>query len=198
MMGTVLKKQLSGSRIRFLFGLVIFLLYGCMNTETSKEKERGTYLECFKFDNQEVDSIVHLMVNYSKENKDYLNEQMVLELVNDIDSIRLDFSFQNYEDLINKYIFFWNKRIVGYAVVDNTNIVILSNVNILSDFSHCFSIYMHPTGKNKFFRTIYFPSNQYYDDTQKGWNHGSIIYDPVIYSFGLKNGRVSSCKVFRE
>lgn len=184
MMEMGLRKLSNGSSICFLLSLLLLLCVACKHHAKVEFHNEGMTLERFEIDNSELDSMVNYMVQYSKINETYIKDKViVLELVNDIDSVQMVFSFQNRDNLVNKYIYYFNKRIVGYITCNNTDIIVLTNINSFVDFVDCFSKYIHPINVTKYFDYMYFPSKLYYNEELDGWNDGSLVYDPVFYSF---------------
>lgn len=173
-----LKKLEKGKIIFLVFFIWWFLLYSC----SSSVNKTGFQLEEFAIDDDRLNSIVdsvldmHLAAMQSK-------EEVILTLnLSQQDSVLLFmFSLRNHHDLLYNYIFRENLRIIGYKNNGTTDILLLSDIDEISEFGEIFGKFIHPTGKTKTFSYIKFPNNLY----NNGWPEFSLIYDPsyVLYRY---------------
>ena len=171
--------------------LLLLCLYGC-NAE--KRDNNGFTLEEFVFDNHQLDSIVNsVVVLYSNSlSKNNLNDDngkiIILELSRYSNDLLFNFVCLKKYDAIYKYIFRDNKRIVGYNKTAMTEIVLVSDIDDLTDFGNCFSNIMHPTGKIKNFQFLSFPKDLYSNGSQ-GWADFDLVFDPrfIVYRYDGKS-----------
>ena len=182
------KKYVNGKTIKFLlFILVVGLLYGC----NSSNKEDGFFLEEFTIDNNEMKSIVdsmvemHLPVLQSEEMKQILS----LNLSQKDSALLLIFSLRNEEELIYKYIYRENKRIVGYTNSGEINVVLLSDIDDLSEFGGVYGRFIHPLGKSKLFNYMKYPHNLYIGEGENVWPTFELFYDPTYIIYPYVNGK---------
>lgn len=190
MMVMVLKKHLN-LRDNYILILLLLCLYGC-NTE--KSDNSGFILEEFVFDNHQLDSIVNsVAVVYSNSlSKNNLGDDngkvLILELSGHPNSLLFSFVCLKKSEAIYKYIFRENKRIVGYNKTSLTEVVLLSDIDDLTDLGECFSDIMHPTGNNKKFQFLKFP-NDLYSNGSQGWAIFDLVFDPrfIVYRYDGKS-----------
>lgn len=141
----------------FILILLLLCLYGC-NAE--KNDNSGFILEEFVFDNHQLDSIVNSVAvlylnSLSKNNlSDDNGKVLILELSGCPNNLLFSFVCLEKYDAIYKYIFRENKRIVGYNKTTLTEVVLLSDIDDLTDLGEYFSDIMHPTGNIKEFQYL--------------------------------------------
>lgn len=176
---------------KFIIILMLLCLYSC-NAE--KSDNNGFILEEFVIDNHQLDSIVNSVVElYSNSlSKDNLNDDngkvLFLELSGCPNNLLFSFVCLNKYDAIYKYIFRDNKRIVGYNITALTEVVLLSDIDDLTDLEECFSEIMHPTGNIKGFQFLKFPKDLYSNGNQ-GWANFDLVFDPrfIVYRYDGKS-----------
>jgi hypothetical protein len=63
--------------------------------------------------------------------------------------------------------------------------ILLSDIDELSDLGQLFGHFIHPTGVLKSFSYMKYPSNLYIGDDQNSWPYFYLIYDPtyIVYPF---------------
>lgn len=126
----------------------------------------GFVLQDFDVSNSKLDSIINRLSNeYEKNTQDDDRKMIVLDF-RFIDSIpQFWFSFHEKDELRDFFIFYQNRRIIGYLSKNNIDIILTSDVNSKSKFEEIFSGFIKPTKKKKVFEFLYFPDNQYVNDS---------------------------------
>lgn len=131
---------------------------------------------------------MHLQSLQSETRKKVLS----LNLAKKDSSLLFMFSLRSEDDLINKYIYRDNKRIVGYIISGNYEIILLSDIDDLSEFGRLYGEFIHPTGFLKEFCYMYFPESLYVGDGQNTWPQYELIYDPTYIIYQYVNNRYLS------
>ena len=175
----------------FILILLLLCLYGC-NAE--KNDNSGFILEEFVFDNHQLDSIVNSVAvlylnSLSKNNlSDDNGKVLILELSGRPNNLLFSFVCLEKYDAIYKYIFRENKRIVGYNKTALTEVVLLSDIDDLTDLGEYFSDIMHPTGNIKEFQYLKFPKDLY-SKGSRGWANFDLVFDPrfIVYRYDGKS-----------
>ena len=159
--------------ILLLLSIILFVLNSC------KKKSNGYNLQKFEISNHKLDSIVNkFTAEYEKNCSPKERKIIVLDLIYKDSIPQFWFTFLKKEELINSYIYYYNKRIVGYITRNNSDLILLSNINYKIEFENIFSGFIYPTKKNKIFDYINFPNNQYKNDsTEIGINDKVIIHN---------------------
>lgn len=185
----VLKKYIN-IKDNFIIILLLLCLCGC-NEE--KSYNNGFILEEFVFDTHQLDSIVNSVAelysnSLSKSNlSDDNGKVLILELSGCPNNLLFNFVCLKKYAAIYKYIFWHNKRIVGYNKTVLTEVILVSDINDLADFKNCFSNIMHPTGNIKNFHFLSFPKDLYSKGSQ-GWADFDLVFDPrfIVYQYDGK------------
>ena len=146
------------------------------------DKHSGFVLIEFAIDDDRLQAIVdsviemHLPILHSDEEKSVMS----LNLTKKDTALLFIFSLRKEEELMNRYIFRENKRILGYTNSSAKEVILLSDIDHLSDLGREFGRFIHPTRNTKSFDYMRFPENLY-----DGWPNFELIYDPtyIIYTF---------------
>lgn len=171
--------------------LVAFMgLAGCRSFIffNSCSDRKGLFLEEFAVKDIKLDSIVNLMIHQ----ENLPNYVWVLEL-NKKDSIySFAFSRQEQESVGYKYVYYRNKRIIGFINKDDYDIIVLSDINHKKDFLKSFYTFIEPACQTKRFSYLYFPDNQYCDESMQEYNGiriptSGLSYEPTYTEFLYKN-----------
>ena len=173
-----LKKYGNGSLLISIFCILGFL-YSC----SSSVSDNCYQLEEFAIDDNRLNSVMDSVLNKHLSAFKSTEEKLILTLnLSRKDTIlQFQFSLRNPNDLIYRYIYRENKRIIGYTICDDTYIILLSDINNIAEFGEFFEHFIHPTGKTKKFSYMMFPKDLY----KSGWPNYHIIYDPsyIIYKY---------------
>lgn len=184
------KKYFNIKTINFLLFITIISIIGLFFGCNSSNKEDGFFLEEFTIDNNEMRSIVdsmvemHLPVLQSGEKKQILS----LNLSQKDSALFFIFSIRNEKELIYKYIYRENKRIVGYTNSGDINVILLSDIDDLSNFGSIFERFIHPLGNSKLFNYMKYPHNLYIGEGENTWPTYELFYDPTYIIYSYVNG----------
>ncbi len=161
---------------------IVFLLSCIIFNNCSDRK--GLFLEEFAVKDIELDSIVNLMIH-----QEILpNYVWVLEL-NKKDSVySFAFSRQEQESVGYKYVYYRNKRIIGFINKNDYDIIVLSDINHKKDFLKSFYHFIEPVCQTKRFPYLFFPDNQYCDENMQEYNGiriptSGLLYEPTYTEF---------------
>lgn len=118
--------------------------------------------------------------------------------INAFDSIStFDFANVDKETLMENHVVGMGKRIIGYAAINNENLLLLSNEHVDRRFIHKFGNLFHPSGRITEFDGLNnscHSFSKYYDNKNMEWQTPVLIYDPVYYSCSY-DGKVFSLPV---
>lgn len=171
--------------ILLLFISIIGLLYSC----DSSNKEEGFVLEEFVIDDSDMksiaDSVVEMHLSILQSNKQILS----LNLSQKDSALFFIFSLRNEKDLVYNYIYRENKRIVGYTNIGDVKLILLSDINNLSELGSQFGKFIHPTGNSEVFRSLNYPQNLYIGEGENAWPTFELIYDPTYIVYPYVNNR---------
>lgn len=151
------------------------------------EKHNGFRLNEFAIDNVRLRAIVDSVVEMNLPILQSEKEKKVISLnFSKKDSILFfAFSLRNEDELMSKYIYRENKRIVGYANSGNIEVILLSDIDDLSEFGKQYERFIHPTKNSKAFNYMKFPENLYIRDDSNTWPDFELLYDPtyIVYPY---------------
>ncbi len=186
MIKMVSKKYVRGKlSILLLFISIIGLLYSC----NSSNKEEGFVLEEFVIDDSDMksiaDSVVEMHLSILQSNKQILS----LNLSQKDSALFFIFSVRNEKDLVYNYIYRENKRIVGYTNIGDVKLILLSDINNLSELGSQFGKFIHPTGNSEVFKFLNYPQNLYIGEGENAWPTFELIYDPTYIVYPYVNNR---------
>ena len=173
------------NRINFLLfiSILVLLLMSC------KRVSCGFNLQKFEISNHKLDSIIGKLTAEYEKNCSIEKRKIVVLDLRFIDSIpQFWFSFHEKDELRDYFIFYQNRRIIGYLSKNNTELILLSDINSKNEFEKLFSNFIYPTKKKKIFEYIFFPNNQYKNDSTElkikdvimkeySWPEGTNMHD---------------------
>lgn len=139
-------------------------------------------MEEFSIRNKSLDSIVRNTL--TQLNIDTCQEVVVLDLmwVNNEKVYLL--SVQKKSDLMDSYVSWYNRRIVGYTAIGNYLTIILSNVDNHGDFLDIFASDLDLGEKIREFTFMHVPENRYRWITVEGhqlpWQDKAYLYEPTF------------------
>jgi hypothetical protein len=139
-------------------------------------------MEEFSIRNKSLDSIVRNTL--TQLNIDTCQEVVVLDLmwVNNEKVYLL--SVQKKSDLMDSYVSWYNRRIVGYTAIGNYLTIILSNVDNHGDFLDIFASDLDLGEKIREFKFMHVPENRYRWTTVEGhqlpWQDKAYLYEPTF------------------
>ena len=150
----------------------------------------GRSLECFEVTNRQLKAIVNTMMQqvFTENTKDKV---AVLDIVQEDSTTKFVFSFQNKHRLRDKYIGYKGKRIVGYISQNHRDLIVLTNIHLITELQETLEPLMKPTDKIKNFDFLYTDNQLYYDAETKGWRSFETIYEPILVEYQLKKGHFS-------
>ena len=183
---TMTKTVLKSYAIVLLLLVIASMCYCCKPSNNN-----GFELEEFIIDNLELQSVADSVVKMYSPVLQSTEKKRILSLnLSQKDSVLLFiFSIQNEHELINRYIYRENKRIVGYTTSGNTNIILLSDIDNLPELGKLFGTFIHPVGQSKVFSYMKYPSNLYIGDGVNAWPDFDLVYDPTYIVYPFKNNR---------
>lgn len=171
--------------------VLLFMICSCgQNNEDHRYK-----FDEFVIDDTTFSAICDSFMLMSMKVREAEKEKIAFVEINEYDSVStLDFANVDKETLIENRVCCMGKRIIGYVVVNNEKLLLLSNEHVDRKFIHKFGDLFHPSGRMEGFDALYNSSHsfsKYYDDKEKEWQIPVLIYDPVYYSCSY-DGKVFS------
>jgi len=168
---------MQANKLLIIITIILFVSTGCSKSSS------GFILQNFEVSNPKLETIINIISNDLKKNEyiiviDFLVKDSVPEFW---------FSFHKKDELRDYYIFFLNRRIIGYLTKNNSEIILLSRINYKDDFEGLFCKFIYPTEKKKKFDYIYFPDNQYKMYEEKITDDRSVVkvsrWPPEFYEY---------------
>ena len=172
-------------KVKVLFSLLLFTSVFC--NCNIHDKQNGFRLNEFVIDDVRlkciVDSMVEMHLSALKSNE----EKKIISLnFSQKDSVKLfAFSLREENELIERYIYRENKRIVGFTYSGKVEVILLSDIDDLSELGREFGKFIHPTGDSRACKYMRFPENLYVGDRQCKWPDFELVYDPtyIVYPY---------------
>ena len=156
---------------------------------------KGFALDEFAIDNYRLDSIILSIFDNSTGSfpgiECHAEKVLSLNFQSKDSAILFVFSFSPKNELVNS-IYRNNYRIVGYAEYDKHDVILLSDINHISDFGTLFAEFIHPTGNKKTFDYMVYPNNIYSGGRNGAWPSYEMIYDPIFLVYKCKGGKFLS------
>lgn len=139
-------------------------------------------LEEFSLRNKSLDSIAQNV--FTQLNIDTCQEVVVLDLMwLNHEKVYL-LSFQKKKDLMDNYVNWYNRRIVGYTVIGDYTTIILSNVNNHGDFLDIFASDLDLGENTREFTFMHVSKNRYrwisVEGQQLQWQNKAYLYEPTF------------------
>lgn len=191
MIKMVLKKFEKGS-INMIFIFLIAVFAGCGNKQAV---HKGFVLEEFVIDNVGLDSIVQSVLENDQKTFPCIESDtqkvLALNLQSNDSAILFTFSFFPQKELVYS-IYRNNYRIVGYAEYNKHDVILLSDINHISDFGTLFAEFIHPTGNKKKFDYMIFPDNFYSGKENGTWPNYEMIYDSIFLVYKYQDRKFFS------
>ena len=168
----------------------LFILVICLSLMAACSSHNGRSLECFEVTNRQPKAIVNTMMQqFFTENTE--DKVAVLDIVQEDSTTKFVFSFQKKHRLREKYIAYKGRRIVGYISQNNRDLIVLTNIHIITKLQESLEPLMKPTDKIKNFDFLNTDNQLYYDAETKGWRSFETIYEPILVEYQLKDGHFS-------
>lgn len=175
---------------KFFMTSILLVCVGLFYCGCNTNKHCGFTLSEFHVDDGMLKNIVDSMVLMHQQSLQSETKKVLsLNLTRKDSSLVFIFSLMGKDDLVNKYIYRDNKRIVGYTNSGNTEVILLSDIDDLSEFGRLYAKFIHPTGILKEFSYIYFPEGLYVGNGQNTWPQFELIYDPTYIIYQYVNNR---------
>ena len=187
-------KQNLGKRSNLL---ILFLVILC-SCEGNKPPFTTVQLNEFVI-SKELDNTLDLVISHLK---DGYTSEIVLELMKSDTLLSIDISLQEKE-YISKYVYFNNRRVVGFSKKGKDTIIILSNINNLYDMGDSFCDYLQPIERKGIIHYLQIPLSLYeipnnntklLDDSSRNsfnWADIPYMYEPPVFSFHIKNNKIT-------
>lgn len=176
------------SKVKYVLFLITItcLFYNCTLPNSD-----GFELEEFTIDNFELQSVVDSVVEMYSSALQPTENRLILSLnLSHKDSVLFFiFTMRNEYELINRYIYWENKRIVGYTNIKNTYLILLSDIDNLPELGKQYGRFIHPTGGSKVFSYIKFPKKLYANKGACSWPDFEMVYDPTYIVYPYVNNR---------
>lgn len=171
----------------------VFILFGCMENNSF---HTGEQLDEYNI-SEELDSMVDYVISNLEEKHTC---DLVMELMKSDTLLSIDITLQN-RSLINKYIYYYNRRVVGFVKKEEDSIIILSNINSMHDLGNTFGRYLHPTRRKGKFRHLQIPLSLYDAqntggildeefDNDGNWGDIPYMYEPSVFSFVIRGDSI--------
>lgn len=162
-----------------LFFMFLCFIFSCKHSITNP----GIIpLEEFTLKNKSLDSIARNVL--TQLNVDTCQEVVVLDLMWVNHERTYLFSFQRKSDLMEKYISWNNRRIVGYTTIGEYLTIILSNVDNHRSFLDIFASDLDIGENTKEFVFIHVLKNKYRWISVEGqrlpWQNKAYLYEPIF------------------
>ena len=164
---------------KMLFFMFLCLMVSCKHGITGSN---NIPLEEFSLRNKSLDSIARNV--FAQLNIDTCQEVVVLDLIWVNHERTYLFSFQRKSDLMEKYVSWHNRRIVGYTTIGEYLTIILSNVDYHGDFLDIFASDLDLGKNTKEFTFMNVPRNRYrwisVEGQQLPWQDKASMYEPTF------------------
>lgn len=168
----------------------LFILVICLTLMAACSSHNGRSLECFEVTNRQLNAIINTMTQqFFTENTE--DKVAVLDIVQEDSISKFVFSFQNKHRLRDKYIAYKGRRIVGYISQNHRDLIVLTNIHIITELQETLEPLMKPSDKIKNFDFLSTDNQLYYDAETKGWKSFETIYEPILVEYQLKEGHFS-------
>jgi hypothetical protein len=168
----------------------LFILAICLTLMAACSSHNGRRLECFEVTNRQLKAIVNTMEQqFFMGNTE--DKVAVLDIVQEDSITKFVFSFQNKHRLRDKYIGYKGRRIVGYISQNHRDLIVLTNIKIITELQETLEPLMKPTDKIKNFDFLNTDNQLYYDTETKGWRNLETIYEPILVEYQLKEEHFS-------
>lgn len=156
---------------------------------SSCSPNKSYFLDYFEVTSIQLDSCLNLALKkyFVKDTEEKI---LVVDLVHSHSDIKIVFSSQDRCRLRNKYIEYTNKRIIGYTIKHNREIILLTNIDSIDRLKDISENMIRPTGSIKNFSFLSRPKEIYYDNETSGWKNFESIYEPLLIEFKLKDGKI--------
>lgn len=167
--------------------VLLFLLFSCCN-KNSKDFE----LTRFTIVNEDLDSLLlktctiienKIMVcnftdhEYLTYKKDTIKTIDYYKFMPNISDTVVAIGFIDKNDLLMKYIYDSNRKIIGYTTKNERDIVLLTDIEFSPKFHEYFGHWMRPEKSTKKFDYLYFPADLY---KKRKWEESYSIYEPMM------------------
>ncbi len=168
----------------------LFILVICLTLMAACSSHNGRKLECFEVTNRQLKAIVNTMEQqFFMGNTE--DKVAVLDIVQGDSITKFVFSFQNKHRLRDKYIGYKGRRIVGYISQNHRDLIVITNIHIITELQETLEPLMKPSDKIKNFDFLSTDNQLYYDAETKGWKSFETIYEPILVEYQLKDGHFS-------
>ncbi len=187
-------KQYLGRKGKLLI-LIVFVLCSCGERKTSF----GTMQLNEFVTSKDLDSTIDYVVSHLREG---YTSDLVLELMKSDTLLSIEISLQERK-YISKYIYYNNRRVVGFTRRDNDTIIILSNIDNLYDLGASFCNYLQPIECKGDVHYLQIPLSQYeirnrnkkdsadIFTNRNNWADIPYMYEPSVFTFLIKNNRIT-------
>ena len=185
------KQHLGKSNLLILFVVILCSCKG--NSPQSTAVQLNEFII-----SEELDSTFNFVISHL--NEEYTSE-IVLELMKSDTLSSIDISLQDRE-YISKYVYYYNRRVVGFTKKGKDSIIILSNINNLYDLGETFCNYLRPTERKGVITYLKIPlslyeipvSNEKLSDdifyNNGNWADIPYMYEPSVFSFQIKDKKI--------
>ena len=164
---------------KLLLFMFLCLMVSCKHGITGSN---NIPLEEFSLRNKSLDSIARNV--FAQLNIDTCQEVVVLDLMWVNHERTYLFSFQRKSDLMEKYVSWYNRRIVGYTTIGEYLTIILSNVDDQMAFLDIFAPDLDIGENTKEFTFMHVPRNRYrwisVEGQQLPWQNKAYLYEPTF------------------
>ena len=171
-----------GNNKNFAFLLLFALCLINFSCKESKHDRMLIPLEYFTIKDMELDSITRLLANTFNCNDEERVAVMDFMLEDSCKVYRLSCHDKSY--VMESYIYWQNRRIIGYTEFDTKPVILLSSVQNHRDFLNVFSSELELHTGEKTFDFIYVPNCRYkwIEDTDS-WRDKGILYEPIFFVY---------------
>ena len=155
MIKVFIKQKMSVNKLLVFIITIMLVAISCRNSS------QGFDLQKFEVSNPKLDSLINILTREYKKNCKEEKKIIVLEFLVKDSIPEFWFSFHEKNELRDFYIFYQNRRIIGYLKEDDIQIILLSRIDYKNEFEEVFCKFIYPTEKKEKFDYIYFPGDQY-------------------------------------
>ena len=190
----MIKKEIENfGKKKYILFLLLIIVISCCNTR--HEICEDNVLEEFRIDDEALDSVILSVLGnrdgaFPDINKDS-GKVLSLNLHYRDSVILFVFSFSTKQEFAHD-IFRNNYRVVGYAKYPKKDLILLSDVNSLTDFGSTFSRFIHPTSNKCSFEYVNFHKSQYSCKEFGIWPTFEVISDPLYLVYKYENNQIGS------
>jgi hypothetical protein len=177
-----------GSRSIVVISMIIIGMMSCAKKHDTNSC--GFTLQRFEVIDSKLSSLISGIQDSTWIQTHLSDENKVLILILSVydDCPEFVFGYSAIEIVSDRFIFYNNRRIVGYIDVDGSPLIVLSTIASQYSFINMFYRFLIPTEEKKYFPYIHFPDDLYCLPDENGIPCPPMLFDPLFHYFVYKEG----------